>query len=226
MERVYERSRADFVSRVMTNMGIGLFITFVVAYFTASSDLILSLVFSSTITFFGLIIAEIGLVFYLSRNIESMSFSAARASFFIYAVINGLTLSSIFIAYDLPSISTAFLTAAVMFLAAGFIGMSTKRDLSAMGQFMMLMLIGIIVTSLINMFMRSAAVDMFVSLIGVVVFSGLTAYDMQKIKGIHYEAYNLENEAVMKYSIIGALALYLDFINIFLYLLRLFGRRD
>ena len=225
MERVFERSRADFISRVMANMGVGLFITFLTAYFTYSSQWLFSIIFSSPIVFLALMFGELGLVVYLSRRIEKMSFAQARAGFFTYAVLNGLTLSVIFITYKISSIYYVFLITAIMFIFAGFIGVTVKKDLSAMGHFLILSVIGLIAASILNIFLRMQAMDTLISFAGVIIFSGLTAYDMQKIKAMHYNAYNMEGERAAKYSIIGALQLYLDFINLFLYLLRLFGRK-
>lgn len=225
MERVYERSRADFISKVMTHMGIGLLITFLTAYLTAS-NYYLAMGIAGSSLMFVLALMEIGLVIYLTRRIDKMSLSGARLGFYVYAVLNGLTLSVIFLAYDLPNIYSAFITAAVMFLGAGFIGISIKKDLSAFGHFLMLMLIGIIAASVINIFVGSAGLDYMISLVGVLLFSALTAYDMQKIKDVHYNVYYFDGEAAGKYSIIGALQLYLDFINLFLYLLRLFAKKD
>lgn len=225
MERVFERSRADFISKVMANMGIGLFITFLTAYFTYTNEWLLSLIFGTPFTFLILMFGELGLVVYLSRRIEEMSFVQARTSFFIYAVLNGLTLSAIFITYDFGSVFYVFLITAVMFIFAGLIGMTVKKDLSAMGHFLVLSIIGLIVFSILNMFLRIPAVESMISFAGVVIFSGLTAYDMQKMKAIHYNAYSIEGERAAKYSIIGALELYLDFVNLFLYMLRLFGKK-
>lgn len=225
MERTFERSRTDFISKVMAHMGIGLFITFLTAYFTSTSPVLLSIIFSSQFVFLALMLGEIGLVVYLSRRLEKMTFTQARMGFLVYAVLNGLTLSVIFLAYELGTIYMVFLIAAVMFLCAGFIGMTVKKDLSAMGHFLILSLIGIIAVSIINIFFRMPALDSLISFAGVIIFSGLTAYDMQKIKALHYNAYSLDGETAAKYSIIGALNLYLDFINLFLYLLRLFRRR-
>lgn len=225
MESSFERSRVDFISKVMANMGIGLFITFLTAYFTYTNEWLWSFLFSSPIIYIGLMIGEIALVIYLSRRLEKMTFGQARTGFFVYAVLNGLTLSVIFMAYVGSSIFVVFLIAAIMFIIAGFIGIAAKRDLSSMGHFLILSLIGLIAVSILNVFLRIPAVDSLISFIGVIVFSGLTAYDMQKIKAIHYNAYNMDGERTAKYSIIAALELYLDFINLFLYLLRLLGRR-
>jgi FtsH-binding integral membrane protein len=225
MERTIERSRADFVSKVMGKMGVGLLITFVVAFFTYNSEFMLQLIFGSRFVFFGLMIAEVGLVMYISRRISHMSFAQARMWFYLYAALNGVTFSAIFIAYEIASIYIVFIVAAVMFLAAGLFGITVKKDLSAMGHFLFLLLIGIIVASIVNIFLASSAMDMLISIIGVIIFSGLTAYDLQRIKAMHYNAYYQDQETVNKYSITGALVLYLDFINLFLYLLRLLGKK-
>jgi uncharacterized protein len=223
MENTLERSKVDFISKVMGNMGAGLFITFLAAFFVSQNDAMLNLIYGSGFTVLLLFIAEISLVIYITRRIDSISFSQARLYFFIYSALNGVVLSSIFIVYDIASISTVFLIAALMFVISGLIGISIKRDLSAMGHFLMLGIIGLIVLGIVSIFVPG--LNFIVSLIGVAVFSGLTAYDMQKIKAIHYNAYNMSAEVVSKYSIIGALRLYLDFINLFLFLLRIFGRR-
>lgn len=225
MEKVFERSRADFISKVMANMGMGLFITFLTAYFTYTNEWLLSFILGSQFIFIGLMLGEIALVVFLTRRLKDMSFGQARTGFFVYAILNGLTLSSIFIAYKISSVYYVFLIAAAMFIFAGFVGMTVKRDLSAMGHFLILSVIGLIFLSVLNIFLRVAEVDSIISFTGVIIFSGLTAYDMQKIKAIHYNAYNMEGEIAAKYSIIGALELYLDFVNLFLFLLRLLGRK-
>lgn len=225
MERVFERSRTDFISKVMNHMGIGLLLTFAVAYWTSTSEAMQSFVYGSGSMVFILMLAEVGLVIFLSRRINHMSFAAARTGFYVYAALNGLTLSAIFMMYTPSTIYTAFISAAVVFLAAGFIGVTIKKDLTGFGQFLFMMLIGVIVASVINFFMRSDAMSYMISLLGVFIFSGLTVYDMQKIKNIHYNVYNLDGEAAAKYSILGALTLYLDFINLFIYILRLLGRK-
>lgn len=223
MENTLVKSKVDFISKVMTHMGIGLLITFVTAFFVSTSETMQILLYSSPITVFILFFAELGLVIYINRRIEKMSFASARLSFYIYSALNGLTLSSIFLVYSLPSIYSAFLVASLMFIISGLIGISIKRDLSAMSHFLMLGIIGVIVLSVISFFLPG--INFFVSILGVILFSALTAYDMQKIKAIHYNSYRINSEAVSKYSIIGALALYLDFVNLFLFLLRIFGKR-
>lgn len=224
MENTMIKSRVDFVSKVMGNMGMGLFITFVMAYLTSTSNFMLSLVYGSPFSMMLFIAAEFGLVIYLNRQIGKLSVASSRAFFYLYSALNGITLSSIFLAYSTFSIATVFLIASLMFIVSGLIGISIQKDLSAMSHFLMLALIGFIVLSIASMFLPG--INLAVSLIGILLFSGLTAYDMQKIKTIHYNSYNMNEEAVAKYSIIGALALYLDFINLFLLLLRIFGKRN
>lgn len=223
-ENTIERSRADFVSKVMAHMGVGLLITFVTAYLVYSSELLQALVLNLPMMII-LFISELVIVSVLSRRVDRMTVSQAKAGFMFYAVINGLTLSTIFIVYQISTIYYTFLISSIVFLAAGFIGMSVKKDLSAFGQFLYMLLIGLIVVSIAAMFFSLPSIDLAITAVGIFVFSGLTAYDMQKIKQIHYSAYSMDGEAVGKYAVLGALTLYLDFINLFLYILRLFGRR-
>jgi hypothetical protein len=171
-----------------------------------------------------LIFAELGLVWYLSARIEKMQASTATGLFFLYAFLNGLTLSVIFLVYSGSSIAATFFITAGMFLSMSVYGMVTKRNLDGLGSFMFMGLIGIIIASIVNLFIGSTVLESAISLIGVIVFVGLTAYDVQKIKMMGEEGIMSQGEAtVRKGTIIGALALYLDFINLFLMLLRLFG---
>lgn len=224
MENTIVKSRVDFISKVMSHMGIGLFITFATAFFTANSAIMQSLFLSSPFTVFLLAIGEFGLVIYLNRQIGKMSVSSARGYFYLYSALNGITFSSIFLVYGLSSVASVFLIAALMFVVSGLIGISTKRDLSSIGQFIMMTLIGIIVLSLLSLFIPG--LNLLVSFVGVLLFSVMTAYDMQKIKAMHYNSYHISEEVSAKYAIIAALTLYLDFINLFLFLIRIFGRRD
>lgn len=223
MEKTLEKSKVDFISKVMTYMGAGLFITFLTSYYVSTSDTMQNLIFGSGYTVLLIFLAELGLVIYINKRINKMSFSSARLAFFIYSALNGLLLSSIFMTYTVVSISSVFLIASLMFVVSGLVGISIKKDLSAMGHFFMLGIIGIIILTIVSIFVPG--INFVVSLLGVALFSGLTAYDMQKMKIIHNNSYTLSAEAVSKYSIIGALTLYLDFINLFLFLLRIFGKR-
>ncbi len=211
-----------FLAKVFNWMAIGLAVTGVIAYFTAQSGLAMSIVGSPV--FIVLILAELGMVFYLSARIEKIQPGTATALFLGYSVLNGLTLSTIFLAYTRASIGGTFLITAGMFGAMAVYGMVTKRDLSGMGSFLFMGLIGIILASLVNLFLKSSGLYWAISGIGVLVFVGLTAYDVQKIKTMGEQGIMQQGEAaIQKGAIIGALALYLDFINLFLMLLRFFG---
>lgn len=211
-----------FLAKVFNWMAIGLGLTGIISYFTAQSGLATTIV--ATPLFFILIIAELGMVFYLSARIDKIQPGTATGLFLGYAVLNGLTLSAIFLAYTKASIGGTFLITAGMFGAMAVYGMVTKRDLSGMGSFMFMGLIGIILASVVNIFLKSSSLYWAISVIGVLVFVGLTAYDVQKIKNMGEQGIMEQGEvAIRKGAIIGALALYLDFINLFLMLLRFFG---
>lgn len=211
-----------FLAKVFNWMAIGLGITGAVAFFLAQSGMVRALIASPI--FFILILAELGMVFFLSARIEKLQPGTATGLFVGYSVLNGVTLSTIFLAYTNASIAGTFLVTAGMFAAMAIYGLITKRDLSGMGSFLFMGLIGILLASVVNIFLKSPAVYWAVSAIGVLVFTGLTAYDVQKIKNIGEEGIMHQGEAaIQKGAIIGALALYLDFINLFLMLLRFFG---
>lgn len=211
-----------FLAKVFNWMAIGLALTGGVAYLTAESGLARTLVASPL--FLILVLAELGLVFFLSARIDKIQAGTATGLFLGYSILNGLTLSMIFLAYTRASIAGTFLVTAGMFAAMAVYGMVTKRDLSAMGSFMFMGLIGIILASIVNIFLKSSGLYWAISAIGVLVFVGLTAYDVQKIKTIGEEGIMQQGEvAIHRGAIIGALALYLDFINLFLMLLRFFG---
>ncbi len=211
-----------FLAKVFNWMAIGLGLTGIVAYFTASTGLAITI--ASSAIFYILIVGELGLVFYLSARIEKMSASTASSMFLLYSVLNGLTLSVLFLRYTGSSIAGTFFITAGMFGAMAVYGLVTKRDLSGLGSFMFMGLIGVIIASVVNIFLKSPALYWAVSVIGVLVFTGLTAYDVQKIKKIGEDGIMQQGEsAIKKGSIMGALALYLDFINLFILLLRFFG---
>jgi len=171
-----------------------------------------------------ILLAPIAVVFFLSFRIEKMSLFAAQLSFWVYAGLVGASLSSIFLVYTDASITKTFAVTAASFAALSLYGYTTKRDLSAMGSFMVMGLFGLIIASVINIFLKSSALDFAVSAIGVLVFAGLTAWDTQKIKDMYLEADGFE--VMGKKAIMGALNLYMDFINLFLFLLRFMGNRD
>lgn len=208
--------------KVFVWMTLALAITGLTAYGVATSPAILSLIFSSNVTVFGLIIAEFALVFAISGAINRMSLSTATMLFILYSVINGATLSSIFLTFSVATISKVFFITAGTFGAMALVGYTTKTDLTSMGKLLFMALLGIIIASVVNMFVGSSGLDLILSYVGVLVFVGLTAYDTQKIKQMCQAAPDA-GESTQKLALIGALSLYLDFINLFLYLLRIFG---
>jgi len=215
----------DFVRSVYHWMCIGLALTGVMAYYVSSSEAVMRLVFGNSFVFFGLILAELALVFSISGMVNRMSAGTATALFVLYSALNGVTLSFIFLAYARASIFSTFFICAGTFLACSIYGWTTKKDLTSWGGFLVMGLIGIIIASLVNMFIRSSAMSVIVSYIGVVVFVGLTAYDTQRLKNMALtQPAGLDGAVVRKGAILGALSLYLDFINLFLMLLRIFGQ--
>ncbi len=211
---------------VYTWMALGLAITGVVAMYVAGNAQLVRAIVMNRMLFVTLIIGELMLVWVLSANIGRMSPTAATLSFAGYAVLNGLTLSVIFLAYTGISIATTFFVTAATFGALSVYAVTTKRNLGGMGQYLFAGLIGVIIASLVNMFLRSAAVDYVISFIGVFLFMGLTAYDTQMIKNWSAQLSGSADEAdFMRVSIMGALKLYLDFINLFLFMLRFMGNR-
>jgi len=214
----------EFIRSVYNWMAIGLGLTGFVAYYVASTPALVQAIFGNRILFFGLIIGELALVFIISSRIQKMQASTATALFVLYSVLNGATLSFIFLVYTASSITSTFFICAATFVSCSIYGWTTKRDLTSMGGFMTMGLIGIIIASVVNMFFRSSAMSMIISYIGVIVFVGLTAYDTQHLKTMAAnQPEGLEASVVRKGAILGALKLYLDFINLFLMLLRIFG---
>jgi len=216
--------QALFINKVYNWMALALFITGIVAYYTATTPQIFNAIIGSRILFFGLIIGELALVVYLSRAINKMSRNMAIGSFLLYSVLNGLTMSVIFMAYTSSSIATTFYITAGTFAAISFYGYTTKKDLTSIGNMAFMALIGIIIASIVNMFLQNEMMYWIISYLGVAIFVGLTAYDTQKLKEIANRGFANE-EGMEKVSIMGALTLYLDFVNLFLFLLRIFGDR-
>jgi len=211
----------SFVRSVYNWMAVGLGLTAVVAFVVASSNALFSMMYS--VRFF-LIIGELALVFILASRVHKMQASTATALFVFYSALNGATLSVIFVVYTMSSIASTFFVCAATFTACSVYGMVTKRDLTSMGGFMFMGLIGIIIASLVNLFLRSPAMTMIISYIGVLVFVGLTAYDTQKLKEMALsQPAGLDDGAARKGAILGALTLYLDFINLFLFFLHILG---
>jgi len=215
----------DFVRSVYNWMCVGLALTGFVALYVASSETVLQIIFGNRLVFFGLIIAELALVFSISGMVHKMSAGTATALFVIYAALNGATLSFIFIVYAQASIVSTFFVCSGTFLACSIYGWKTQKDLTSWGGFLTMGLMGIIIASLVNMFIRSSAMGMIVSYIGVILFVGLTAYDTQKLRNMAVsQPAGLDGAVIRKGAILGALSLYLDVINLFLMLLRIFGQ--
>lgn len=211
------------MGKVYLWMTLALAITGLTSLYVASSPGLVQSIFASRGTFWLLVIAELALVFILSARIMKMSFSTAGIMFALYSVLNGVTMSFIFIAYTSTSIATAFFVTAGMFAAMSFIGFVTKKDLSSFGSFFTMALIGLIIASVVNIFLNSSVMYWIITYVGVLLFVGLTAYDTQKIKQMLIEYGDEVNDSTQKLALIGSLSLYLDFINLFLYILRLFG---
>lgn len=213
-----------FVTKVYGWMCTALLTTALVSWYVVTTPQVMQAIFGNRMLFFGLIIGEVALVIGLSAAINKLSGMAATALFFVYAALNGATLSVIFIAYTMESITTAFLVTAGTFGVMSFYGYVTKRDLTSWGNLLFMGLIGLIIASVVNMFVASTFLYKMITYAGVLIFVGLTAYDTQKIKrmGAQIQA---GTEIERKGAILGALRLYLDFINLFLMILRLMGRR-
>ena len=211
-----------FLWKVYGWMAVGLGLTAVVAYAVAGSPDLMRVLVGNRLVFFGLVIAELGLVFYLSARADRLSPGTASGLFALYSVLNGVTLSAILLAYTGESVAMTFVVTAGMFGALALFGSTTKRSLAGAGQFFMMGLVGLILASIIGMFWHNDALQFLISIVGVIVFTGLTAYDAQRLKQM---ALALPEGQVGAYAVVGALSLYLDFINLFLMLLRLTGGR-
>jgi FtsH-binding integral membrane protein len=211
-----------FLRKVYAFMAAGLFATALTATAVASSDTLLLAIRSNPILFYGLMFAELGMVIAFSALVHRLSAAVAGALFFGYAVLNGVTLSILFLAYTASSIGSTFFVTAGTFGAISAYGYATKRDLSGLGSFAMMGLFGLIIASVVNIFLHSTMIYWLTTFVGVIVFTGLTAYDTQKLKRF---AGAVSPGDQSKVALQGALMLYLDFINLFLMLLRLFGNR-
>ncbi|MBR0278200.1 MAG: Bax inhibitor-1/YccA family protein [Clostridia bacterium] len=213
----------SYVSKIFARMFLGLLVTAFAALITATNETILTFLYTTPIMFV-FIIAELIIVFSLSARVTKISFGTAKILFYLYALINGVTLSSIFLVYNLGTISTAFFTSAMAFGVMAVYGMVTKKDLTKIGSIFLMFLIGIIIASIINMFLKSSGLELIISFIAVGIFTGLVAFDTQKLKSFYYSSIG-NSEYQNKIGVIGALSLYLDFINIFLYVLRIFNNK-
>lgn len=204
-------------------MTLGLAMTGLAAAYVAGNAGLMQAIFGSRLTFWALIIAELGVVFYFSARIMRMSFATAGVLFAVYALLNGVTLSVIFYVYSPEAITTTFFVTAGMFGAMSLVGYFVKRDLSAVGRFLYMALIGLLIATVVNCFVASSALYWGLTYLGVLIFAGLTAYDTQKIKQMLRMHGTEVSEGTMKLALLGSLTLYLDFVNLFLYLLRFFG---
>jgi len=225
----------SFVRSVYLWMTLGLAITGITAYMFANTPSLLGLLFRATpeggaspsMMFYIVMFSPLALVFMLSARIQKMQASTATFLFIVYAALMGASLSLIFLIYSGSSIAQVFFICSGTFLACSIYGWTTKKDLTSVGSFMMMGLIGIIVASIVNIFLKSPMVHMVISYIGVLIFVGLTAYDTQKLKSMALaQPAGLDAATLRKGTILGALTLYLDFINLFLFLLRIFGNRE
>jgi FtsH-binding integral membrane protein len=212
----------SYLSRVYMFMAFGLLLTGGVSYAVSNSPELMQLIFGTQLRWL-VIFAPLGLVMFMSYRINSLKYATDQSLFLFYSAMVGISLTSIFLAYTGPSIARVFFVTSSMFGVMSLYGYTTRRDLSGMGSFMFMGLIGLVIASVINMFMQSSAMHFIISFIGVIVFTGLTAYDTQAIKSMYYEG---DGEEVMgKKALMGALRLYLDFLNLFLYLLQFMGNR-
>ncbi len=218
-----------FLANVFSWMFLALAITALVAYIVAGNDAFIQFMFNTetggmTIGGWIVMLAPLGLVFWMSMGFAKMSAQSLTLIFLLYSILMGLSLSFIFLAYTGASIAKTFVITSGMFGVMAFVGYTTKTDLSRFGSLMMMGLVGIIIASVVNFFLRSPMMDYIISFIGVLVFTGLTAYDVQKLKRLGASALQ-QGDTLRKVTIMGALTLYLDFINLFLFLLRFFGNR-
>ena len=228
MDRDLQASAAFpvLIRKVYVWMTLALVITGVTAYMVAHSPGVLQAIYTNRILFWGLVIAELALVVGVSAAINRLSLAMATLMFVLYSVINGALLSFVFLAYTASSVANVFFITAGTFGVMAFIGYTTKADLSSLGKILLMALIGMIIATIVNgVFVKSTGFDLILSYVGVLVFVGLTAYDSQKIKLMLMQAEDT-GAVAQKMALLGALSLYLDFINLFLYLLRILGKRE
>ena len=219
----YDVGLRDYMLGVYKQMCIALFITGVISAFVASSPPLLRL-FTGTPLFYVVLFAPVGLAFYMGARFTKISVNAARNCLWLYAGMMGLSLSALFLVYTGESIARTFFVTGSVFGAMSIYGYTTKRDLSGMGSFLIMGLFGIIIASIVNMFLHSSGMSFIISILGVLIFTGLTAYDVQNIRNIYFQICS-DREAAEKFSVYGALSLYMDFINLFIYLLQFVGDR-
>ncbi len=225
--RVLGRAQENTLLRSVYNwMVLGLFVSGGIAYLTAHSAGLQQIIFGNSFMIWVLFLGELGLVFGISGGIHRMSAATASWLFLLFSFINGLTLSSIFLVYTSASLATTFFITGFTFGLTSLYGYATQTNLSSIGNYLFMGLIGIIVATTVNIFLRNSMLDLVISYIGILIFVGLTAYDTQKIRRMGENMAGADSESLGKMAILGALALYLDFVNLFLMLLRIFGRSD
>lgn len=222
---VREKSVATLMRNVYLWMTLALVVTGMTAFYLSESYAFLNLIGEHPFIFWGAIIGEFALVLSLSAAIQKLSFPVAGVLFIVYSILNGVTLSLVFMVYTEASIATTFYIAAGTFAGMALVGSFVKKDLSAIGRILIMALIGLIIATVVNMFLNSSGLDLVISYAGVLIFVGLTAFDAQKIKNLLIQSQNYTEENQMKLALSGSLMLYLDFVNLFLYLLRIFGDR-
>lgn len=223
---IYESTAFGALMRkVYVWMTLALVVSGLTAFYVATTPSIVQLLFSSRIGIFGLFIAEMALVIFLTARIHKMQFATAGLLFVLYSILNGVTLSTVFMVYTMSSIASTFFITAGTFGAMSIIGYKTNSDLSKMGNYLLYALVGLIIATVVNIFVASSGLDWIISYLGVIIFIGLTAYDTQKIKQMFLMNGYEVNDSTQKLALIGSLSLYLDFVNLFLYLLRIVGDR-
>lgn len=222
---VSKTAQSTLMRSVYTWMTLALAITGLTAMYMAKSLTVINMMMQNSMLFWGVLIAEVVLVMYMSARINRISFTTATLLFIAYSILNGVTLSILFLIYTASSIATTFFVTAGTFGAMALFGYVTKKDLTRIGSLCIMGVIGLIIASVVNMFLHNTMMDMIISYVGVLLFVGLTAYDAQKIKHL-LSGDDIEvNESTQKIALLGALTLYLDFINLFIYLLRILGDR-
>lgn len=222
----------QYMLRVYNYMASGLALTGIVAWIASNTPAILNLLYapnaqggySQTALWWVVALAPIGMVFFLAAKIQTMKASTAQTMFWVYAGLMGLSLAHVFLIYTGASVARVFFITAGAFAGLSLVGYTTKKDLSGFGSFLIMGVWGILIAAVVNIFLASSVLDMTISVVGVLIFAGLTAYDTQRIKSLYLEADG--SEVMTKKAIMGALTLYLDFINMFLMMLRLFGNRE
>jgi FtsH-binding integral membrane protein len=220
------------MNKVYATMSVGTLLTFIVAWAFGTSDALFSILrdprtLQPNILGWIVMFAPLGMVFFFGAALNRLSAAGAQLYFYAYAAVMGLSMSWIFMAFTGVSIAQVFLITSIAFAGLSLVGYTTKKDLSGMGSFLVMGVIGLLVAMIVNMFLQSPAIAYAVSILGVLIFAGLTAYDTQKIKNDYIQhAYAMDQEWLGKAAVMGALNLYLDFINMFMFLLQLFGNRE